>query len=130
MQCLQIDYKLEKHRACAQGLPGNLPEAAEAARRRRKRGLLVKDEEESYTPGTSFNMGAIQQSSDRVSSCTPSVRCDASLDRINDAVVAIYAINVKLGAMAMCTGDFIIPFTFLAPCRATGFAGECQVQGF
>ena len=41
-----------------QGLPGSLPETAEAARRRRK--LLVRNDNHGYTPGAGFDMSALQ----------------------------------------------------------------------
>ena len=95
-----------------QGLPAALPQAAEDAQRRRR--LLVKAQEATYTPGTGFNMGALQQRTDLTAECTQSARCDPSVERIADAVVAIYAINVKLGAMAMCTGEHPLPACPLA----------------
>jgi hypothetical protein len=36
--------------------------------------------------------------------CLPSVLCDPSVGRIRDAVMDIYAVNVRLHAMALCTG--------------------------
>lgn len=79
-------------------------EAAELQRRRRRRHLLTKAHELRYTPGTEFDMSMMQQKSDSVSSCTPSVLCDSEWDLINDSVLDIYAVNVQLGVMALCTG--------------------------
>lgn len=36
-----------------------------------------------------------------------SVLCDPVWDQVNDGILDIYAINVNLGAMALCTG---VPF--------------------
>lgn len=49
-------------------------------------------------------MSLLQRKSDSVSSCTPSVLCDAKWDLINDSILNIYAVNLQLGAMALCTG--------------------------
>ena len=94
-----------------QGLPGSLPEAAAADRRRRR--LLERSQDPGYTAGSGFDMSALQRKSDVVSQCTQSVLCDKSVDDIEDAVVDIYAINLQLGAMAVCTGDIPI----LDPCQ-------------
>ena len=64
----------------------------------------MKSEEVRYTPGTDFDMSLLQRKTDVVSSCTPSVLCDSQWDTVNDAVLDIYAVNVQLGAMALCTG--------------------------
>ena len=37
-------------------------------------------------------------------SVSVSVLCDPFWDDINDGILDIYAINVNLGAMALCTG--------------------------
>jgi hypothetical protein len=84
-----------------QGLPSPLPEAAETSRRRR---LLTKSKEVRYTPGTGFDLDQLRQTEDVTAPCTPSVLCDPHWDLVNDAVLDIYAINMKLGAMALCTG--------------------------
>ena len=81
-----------------------MPEAAELQRRRRRRQLLRDSVEIRYTPGTEFDLSKMQQKSDSVSSCTPSVLCDSEWDLINDSILDIYAVNVQLGAMALCTG--------------------------
>lgn len=81
-----------------------MPEAADLQRRRRRRQLLVKSQELKYTPGTDFDMSVLQRTSDSVSKCTPSVLCDSEWDVINDSILDIYAVNVQLGAMALCTG--------------------------
>ena len=52
----------------------------------------------------------LQRRDDVISQCTQSVRCDHNMHRMDDAVVDIYAINLQLGAMAVCTGD-TFPFT-------------------
>jgi hypothetical protein len=49
-------------------------------------------------------MQQLQQTTDSTSPCTPSVTCDPNWDGINDAILDIYAINMNLGAMAVCTG--------------------------
>ncbi|BDA48491.1 probable lysyl endopeptidase at N-terminal half [Coccomyxa sp. Obi] len=90
-----------------QGLEGSLPEAAELQQRRRRRQLLAKSQEVRYTPGTDFDMSLLQRKSDSVASCTPSVLCDSEWDQINDSVLDIYAVNLQLGAMALCTGTLI-----------------------
>ena len=61
-----------------------------------------------YTPGTGFNLSEMQQREDPISPCTPSVLCDPAYSRIKDAIVDIYAVNVKLKAMGLCTGN--LPF--------------------
>ena len=40
----------------------------------------------------------------QLSSCTPSAACDPQYSTSARAVIAIYAINLSLGAMALCTG--------------------------
>ena len=54
----------------------------------------------------------LQRRDDVISQCTMSVRCDHNMHRMDDAVVDIYAINLQLGAMAVCTGD-TFPTTLL-----------------
>ena len=58
--------------------------------------------------GTQFNIDSMQRTTDDVSQCTPSVECG---DYRNEAaaVVDIYAIDMRLGAMGLCTGDIIQP---------------------
>lgn len=58
--------------------------------------------------GTQFNIDSMQRTTDDVSQCTPSVECG---DYRNEAaaVVDIYAIDMRLGAMGLCTGDPIQP---------------------
>ena len=85
-----------------QGLPGSLPEAAELSRRRK---LLGRSEDPGYTAGSGFDMSALQRKDDVILQCTQSVRCDDNVRDIDDAVVDIYAINLQLGAMAVCTGE-------------------------
>jgi hypothetical protein len=58
-----------------------------------------------YTPGTGFNLSEMQQRWDPISACTPSVLCDAAYSCIKDAIIDIYAVNIKLKAMGLCTGD-------------------------
>jgi len=66
----------------------------------------VRSEDPGYTPGSGFDMSVLQRKSDVISQCTQSVLCDPNInhDRMDDAVVDIYAINLQLGAMAVCTG--------------------------
>lgn len=64
----------------------------------------MKSEEVRYTQGTEFDMSLLQRKTDVVSSCTPSVLCDSQWDTVNDAILDIYAVNIQLGAMALCTG--------------------------
>ena len=85
-----------------QGLPGSLPEAADLNRRRR---LLGRSEDPGYTPGSGFDMSVLQRKDDVISQCTQSVRCDDRVGEVDDAIVDIYAINLQLGAMAVCTGE-------------------------
>ena len=58
--------------------------------------------------GTQFNVDSMQRTTDDVSQCTPSVECG---DYRNEAaaVVDIYAIDMRLGAMGLCTGEIIQP---------------------
>ncbi|KAK9836324.1 hypothetical protein WJX81_005312 [Elliptochloris bilobata] len=60
-----------------------------------------------YVPGTSFRVDLLQQRSDKLGSCTPSVECDPQYSQVAKAVIDIYAINLSLGAMALCTGTII-----------------------
>ena len=53
--------------AYPQGLPGSLPEAAEATRRRRK--LLLWNDDRGYTPGAGFDMSVLQVPT--IDSCMP-----------------------------------------------------------
>ena len=64
----------------------------------------MKSEEVRYTQGTEFDMSLLQRKTDVVSSCTPSVLCDSQWKTVNDAILDIYAVNIQLGAMALCTG--------------------------
>ena len=58
-----------EHPLDAQGMEGeNLKTAAQQEKRRRR--LLAKSQEASYTPGTGFNMALMQQKSDKVAACT------------------------------------------------------------
>lgn len=91
-----------------------MPKAAELQRRRRRRQLLRKSTEIRYTPGTDFDLSMMQQKSDSVSSCTPSVLCDSEWDLINDSILDIYAVNVQLGLMALCTGTSLHPSRILS----------------
>ncbi|CAK0770461.1 hypothetical protein CVIRNUC_003769 [Coccomyxa viridis] len=56
--------------------------------------------------GTQFNIDSMQRTTDDVSQCTPSVECG---DYRNEAaaVVDIYAIDMRLGAMGLCTGTIV-----------------------
>ena len=45
----------------------------------------------------------------QLSSCTPSAACDPQYNTSARAVIAIYAINLSLGAMALCTGAPLVP---------------------
>ena len=56
--------------------------------------------------GTQFNIDSMQITSDDVSECTPSVECSSYHDEAA-AVVAIYAIDMRLGAMGLCTGTVV-----------------------
>ncbi len=40
----------------------------------------------------------------QVGQCTPSVECFPEYAQAANAVIDIYAVNVQLGAMALCTG--------------------------
>ena len=40
----------------------------------------------------------------QVGLCTPSVECFPEYEQASNAVIDIYAVNVQLGAMALCTG--------------------------
>ena len=40
----------------------------------------------------------------QVGFCTPSARCHPEYSQTRAAVIDIYAINLSLGAMALCTG--------------------------
>ncbi|KAK9834175.1 hypothetical protein WJX81_005389 [Elliptochloris bilobata] len=60
-----------------------------------------------YVPGTAFRVDLLQQRADKLSSCTPSVECNPELSQVSKAVIDIYAINLSMGAMALCTGTII-----------------------
>lgn len=53
--------------------------------------------------GTQFDIDSMQRTTDDVSQCTPSVDCANYKDEAA-AVVDIYAIDLRLGAMGLCTG--------------------------
>ena len=55
------------------------------------------------TQGTQFDIDSMQRTTDDVSQCTPSVECANYKDEAA-AVVDIYAIDLRLGAMGLCTG--------------------------
>ena len=56
--------------------------------------------------GTQFDIDTIQSTSDDISQCTPSVECSSYHDAAA-AVVAIYAVDMRLGAMGVCTGTIV-----------------------
>ena len=64
-------------------------------------------------------MSVLQRRSDKISECTQSVRCDHTMSPRDDAVVDIYAINLQLGAMAVCTGlaVFSLPWHKVCLCQ-------------
>ena len=68
----------------------------------------------------------LQRRDDEISQCTKSVRCDHSMHRMDDAVVDIYAINLQLGAMAVCTGD-TFPCT-LCRCACMPYAPQVTLD--
>ena len=53
--------------------------------------------------GTQFDIDSMQRTTDDVSQCTPSVECANYKDEAA-AVIDIYAIDLRLGAMGLCTG--------------------------
>lgn len=69
----------------------------------------------------------------QVGYCTPSARCHPEYSQTRAAVIDIYAINLSLGAMALCTGVSLLrvhvgaahllpslcafSFSFGLPCR-------------
>ncbi|BDA42249.1 probable lysyl endopeptidase at N-terminal half [Coccomyxa sp. Obi] len=57
--------------------------------------------------GTQFNVDQMQKTTDGVSQCTPSVECATSWIQEAAAVVDIYAIDMLLGAMGLCTGTIV-----------------------
>ena len=68
----------------------------------------------------------LQRRDDEISQCTKSVRCDHNMHRMDDAVVDIYAINLQLGAMAVCTGD-TFPST-LCRCACMPYAPQVSLD--
>ena len=68
----------------------------------------------------------LQRRDDEISQCTKSVRCDHNMHRMDDAVVDIYAINLQLGAMAVCTGD-TLPST-LCRCACMPYAPQVSLD--
>ncbi len=56
--------------------------------------------------GTQFDIDSMQRTTDDVSQCTPSVEC-SSWQEEAAAVVDIYAIDMRLGAMGLCTGTIV-----------------------
>ena len=62
----------------------------------------------AYTQGTQFDFGLLQQRMDATAPCTPSVTCSfPALAQPAAAVVSIYAVNLAVGAVALCTGTII-----------------------
>jgi len=62
----------------------------------------------AYTQGTQFDFGLLQQRMDATAPCTPSVTCAfPTLAQPAAAVVSIYAVNLAVGAVALCTGTII-----------------------
>ncbi|CAL8468064.1 g7603 [Coccomyxa elongata] len=57
--------------------------------------------------GTQFNIDQMQKTTDGVSQCTPSVECASTWAHEAAAVVDIYAIDMRLGAMGLCTGTIV-----------------------
>lgn len=71
--------------------------------------MLLVDERSPFAAGvqgTQFDIDSMQVTSDDVSQCTPSVQCSSWHDEAA-AVVAIYAIDMRLGAMGLCTGTVV-----------------------
>lgn len=63
----------------------------------------------AYTQGTQFDFGLLQQRMDATAPCTPAVTCAfPALAQPAAAVVSIYAVNMALGAVALCTGTVIV----------------------
>ena len=74
------------------------------------------------TPGTQFNIGKLQQPLDGAAACTPSLACDTKYNATEGrASVSIYAINLQLGALGLCSGAAILvpsrPVTLGSPLR-------------
>ena len=82
-----MHWKVE-HACNAQGMQGDsLREAAQQEERRRH--LLAKSQEASYTPGTGFNMALMQQKTDKVSVCTQ--RCVAFSGLVHPSIYIFLA---------------------------------------
>ena len=60
--------------------------------------------------GTQFNVDQMQMTSDGVSQCTASVECAPAWAEEASGVVDIYAIDMRLGAMGLCTGIYFGKF--------------------
>ena len=58
------------------------------------------------SPGTMFDLSTIQQRSDATARCTPSAVCAPEFKDAAAAVISIYAINLQIGAIALCTGGW------------------------
>jgi hypothetical protein len=56
--------------------------------------------------GTQFNIDQMQRTTDGISLCTPSVECAPNWAQEAAAVVDIYAVDLNLGAMGLCTGEW------------------------
>ena len=75
----------------------------QALRRRRSRSLLQTNLEH-HTNGTQFDTTIFQQTSDATTPCTPSVECDPRFSEVRAGIVSVYAINMRIRALGLCTG--------------------------
>lgn len=86
----------------AQGVDGEM-----TARKRRRRALL--QDGGPRTPGTQFDTTIMQQTSDATAPCTQSIECDPSWADVASGVVSVYAINTRIRALGLCTGEAASP---------------------
>ena len=83
-----------------QGVDGEM----QLSKSRRRRRLL---QDGKHSPGTQFDLGLLQQTSDATEPCTESITCAPEWEETARGVVSIYAINTRIRALGLCTGDHL-----------------------
>jgi hypothetical protein len=99
----------------AQGVEGEM----QAQKQRRR---LLQDSAKR-TPGTQFDTTIMQQTEDATAPCTQSIECDPSWAEQARGVVSIYAINTRIRAVGLCTGEGV-PQSASSLCAISPRGGE------
>jgi hypothetical protein len=79
-------------------------QAQALAQRRRS---LLQTNLDHHTNGTQFDTTIFQQTSDATAPCTQSIECDPRFEEAARGVVSVYAINMRIRALGLCTGALL-----------------------